>query len=67
MNKGLSYASTDQKLFKEIILHLDLKGAPPTFEFLIKYIIFLGKNYEGFITGLIFEFEDTFPYEGDLI
>jgi hypothetical protein len=43
-----------------------LKGAPPTFSFLKSYIKFIGENYSKVITGLVFEWEDTFPYDGYL-
>ncbi|XP_063077244.1 hexosaminidase D [Engraulis encrasicolus] len=45
------------------LVHLDLKGAPPKFDYLLKLIhLFadLGAN------GLLIEYEDMFPYEGDL-
>lgn len=45
------------------LVHLDLKGAPPKIDYLLKLIgVFaeLGAN------GLLVEYEDMFPYEGDL-
>ncbi|KAL2078492.1 hypothetical protein ACEWY4_026177 [Coilia grayii] len=54
----MSLFTTGKKL-----VHLDLKGAPPKFEYLLKLIhLFadLGAN------GLLIEYEDMFPYEGDL-
>jgi len=54
------------RLFKNIYVHLDLKGAPPTFDFLQKFIRFVGVNFKHLVTGIVFEFEDTFPYEGHL-
>ncbi|XP_067431705.1 hexosaminidase D [Thunnus thynnus] len=45
------------------LVHLDLKGAPPRVEYLYKLIeLFsqLGAN------GLLVEYEDMFPYEGEL-
>lgn len=42
-------------------MHLDFKGAPPKFEFLKLMINYLGKNYKGFLSGFLIEFEDTFP------
>uniref|UniRef100_T1J1S1 Ragulator complex protein LAMTOR2 homolog n=1 Tax=Strigamia maritima TaxID=126957 RepID=T1J1S1_STRMM len=45
------------------LVHLDLKGAPPKisyFEKLFSYLKIVGA------TGLLIEYEDTFPYWGDL-
>lgn len=56
----------DKKIFKDVFIHIDLKGAPPTFTFLLKFIRFLGQQYQGLVTGIVFEFEDTFPYDGFL-
>ncbi|KAG1954747.1 hexosaminidase D [Pimephales promelas] len=45
------------------LVHLDLKGAPPRIDYLIQLIqLFadLGAN------GLLIEYEDMFPYEGEL-
>ena len=56
----------DKKTFKEVFVHLDFKGAPPTFAFLKRFIQFLGDRYTKLVSGLVMEFEDTFPYEGFL-
>jgi hexosaminidase len=56
----------EKALFKEVLIHLDLKGAPPKFEFLLDIIRYVAKNYRGVVTGFLIEFEDTFPYEGNL-
>ena len=53
-------------MFKEVIIHLDFKGAPPTISFLKLFIEFIGKRYKKLVTGILFEFEDTFPYDGNL-
>ena len=45
------------------LVHFDLKGAPPKIDYLqqlIPIIVQLGG------TGLLIEYEDMFPYEGDL-
>ena len=45
------------------LVHLDLKGAPPNYQFysqLFPYLSRLG------VTGLLVEYEDTFPYKGQL-
>ncbi|XP_065057575.1 hexosaminidase D-like [Rhopilema esculentum] len=45
------------------IFHLDLKGSAPKLSYLRKLIPFL-KSYG--VTGILMEYEDTFPFEGDL-
>ncbi|XP_022089309.1 hexosaminidase D-like [Acanthaster planci] len=45
------------------LVHLDLKGAPLKMDFLSKLIV---KLKEWGATGLLVEYEDTFPYTGDL-
>lgn len=57
---------SDQRLFKEVIIHLDFKGAPPKFGFLKDLIRFIATKFDKVVTGILFEFEDTFPYEGNL-
>ncbi|CAH2292128.1 hexosaminidase D [Pelobates cultripes] len=50
--------------FELILVHLDLKGAPPKVSYLAKILpLFssLGAN------GLLIEYEDTFPYFGELL
>jgi hexosaminidase len=45
------------------LIHFDLKGAPPKIDYLqqlIPIIVQLGG------TGLLIEYEDMFPYEGEL-
>ncbi|XP_041714600.1 hexosaminidase D isoform X1 [Coregonus clupeaformis] len=45
------------------LVHLDLKGAPPRIDYLHKLIgIFAGLGAD----GLLVEYEDMFPYEGEL-
>ncbi|KAJ7987852.1 hypothetical protein DPEC_G00330860 [Dallia pectoralis] len=45
------------------LVHLDLKGAPPKIDYLHKLIgIFAGLGAD----GLLVEYEDMFPYEGEL-
>lgn len=59
---------TDTVAFKEVLLHLDLKGAPPKFEFLLDLINFVVKKTSGghVITGFLIEFEDMLPYNSSL-
>lgn len=45
------------------LVHLDLKGAPPRIEYLLKLI---GAFAELGADGLLVEYEDMFPYEGEL-
>lgn len=45
------------------LVHLDLKGAPPKIDYLLKLIdVFAELGAD----GLLMEYEDMFPYEGDL-
>lgn len=52
--------------FKDVFVHVDLKGAPPVFDFLMRYLEFIVQRHEYLVTGFIFEFEDMFPFEGHL-
>ncbi|KAL6094647.1 hexd [Pungitius sinensis] len=45
------------------LVHLDLKGAPPRLEYLHKLIELFSKLG---VDGLLVEYEDMFPYDGDL-
>ncbi|XP_036936812.1 hexosaminidase D [Acanthopagrus latus] len=45
------------------LVHLDLKGAPPRVEYLHKLIDLFSKLG---VDGLLVEYEDMFPYEGEL-
>lgn len=65
-SKSLELERCDEKIFKEVIIHIDFKGAPPTFAFFKKFVSFIGEKYGKLVTGLLLEFEDTFPYEGYL-
>ena len=48
-------------LFKDILVHLDLKGAPPLPEFYERLFLHL-QNFH--VSGIILEFEDMLPYTG---
>ena len=43
------------------IIHIDLKGAPPIVDYFIAYVRLI-KRLGG--TGVLIEWEDTFPYDG---
>ncbi|XP_057654809.1 hexosaminidase D-like isoform X2 [Diorhabda carinulata] len=48
----------------EKIVHIDLKGAPPKISF-YKYLLPLLAKFGA--TGILLEYEDMFPYSGDLV
>ncbi|XP_076448231.1 hexosaminidase D-like [Babylonia areolata] len=56
-------ASDSHVVFKHKLVHLDLKGAPPRIEYLEKVLPLMRKWGA---TGLLVEYEDCFPYSGDL-
>ena len=56
----------DALAFKQVVIHLDLKGSPPTFDFLLRFLRFLGAHFKNLITGILIEFEDMFPFTGFL-
>ena len=51
---------------KDVFVHIDLKGAPPKFDYLVRLIEFISERFKYLVTGLVFEFEDMFPFEGHL-
>jgi hexosaminidase len=51
------------RIFNERYVHLDLKGAPPTVSYL-KQVFPLFRDLGA--TGLVIEWEDTFPWRGKL-
>ncbi|KAJ8283878.1 hypothetical protein COCON_G00027280 [Conger conger] len=57
-NMNVSPWPTGKKL-----VHLDLKGAPPRMSYMEKLIPLIARLGAD---GLLLEYEDTFPYEGDL-
>ncbi|XP_063817138.1 hexosaminidase D isoform X1 [Pseudophryne corroboree] len=61
-NGGLS---ADEKVaFKLTLVHLDLKGAPPKVSYLAEVMpLFSALG----ASGLLIEYEDTFPYYGELL
>lgn len=52
--------------FQQILIHIDLKGAPPKFEFLERLLRFISSNFNHLANGVIIEFEDMFPFSGFL-
>jgi len=48
------------------MVHLDMKGAPPKFDFLERLLKFLTTHFKNLVHGVIIEFEDMFPYTGFL-
>eukprot|EP00112_Aurelia_sp_Birch-Aquarium-sp1_P019757 Seg495.12 transcript_id=Seg495.12/GoldUCD/mRNA.D3Y31 product="Hexosaminidase D" protein_id=Seg495.12/GoldUCD/D3Y31 len=52
-----------QRQIKHRIVHLDLKGAPPKIQYLLR-IVPLIRQWGA--TGLLVEYEDMFPFKGDL-
>lgn len=53
----------DEKNIKQRIVHLDLKGAPPKIQYLLR-IIPLIRQWGA--TGILVEYEDMFPYKDEL-
>jgi hypothetical protein len=70
--ENINYANTarylpnriEDKFFGQILIHIDFKGAPPKFDFLMDFIKFFGENK--IITGFLMDFEDTLPFKGNL-
>uniref|UniRef100_A0A1I7UE65 beta-N-acetylhexosaminidase n=1 Tax=Caenorhabditis tropicalis TaxID=1561998 RepID=A0A1I7UE65_9PELO len=69
-NQGSNYAffeggidPRESRRFKNVIVHLDLKGAPPRVEYLIEFFKLLSRNY---VDGVLIEYEDMFPYRDEI-
>jgi hexosaminidase len=52
-----------KSLLPNRLFHLDLKGAKPTIDYLIELLQFASRYGA---TGVLLEYEDTFPYSGEL-
>ncbi|KAM9296254.1 hexosaminidase D [Gastrophryne carolinensis] len=50
--------------FDNTLVHLDLKGAPPKVSYLAEVIPLISRLGA---SGLLVEYEDTFPYDGELL
>lgn len=64
-NQGQNQLSSTESLLNKLerVVHIDLKGAPPKPEYFKKFIPFLKEHGA---TGILLEYEDTFPFEGKL-
>ncbi|KAG1672667.1 Hexosaminidase D [Nymphon striatum] len=58
-----SMSSVAKSSFHKKLVHLDLKGAPPKISYLESLLPLLKKQGA---TGLIIEYEDSFPFEGEI-
>jgi hexosaminidase len=54
----------DTQTFNQVYVHLDLKGAPPKFEFLERLLRFFATHFKHMVNGILIEFEDMFPFTG---
>lgn len=57
------WGSPSSRQFKERFVHLDLKGGPPRMKYLLQLLPLFRKLGA---TGLLVEYEDMYPYEGQL-
>lgn len=62
INKN-SPTSLSSVVLPYVIVHLDLKGAPPKLKYLESLLPMLKEHG---VNGLLIEYEDMFPYEGKL-
>uniref|UniRef100_A0A8R1HMW2 beta-N-acetylhexosaminidase n=1 Tax=Caenorhabditis japonica TaxID=281687 RepID=A0A8R1HMW2_CAEJA len=49
--------------FRNVIVHIDLKGAPPRVEYLQQVFELLSRQH---VDGVLIEYEDMFPYSGEI-
>lgn len=61
--EGAAMDPRPTRRFKNLIVHIDLKGAPPRVDYLLKFFRLLSKNH---VDGVLLEYEDMFPYSDDL-
>lgn len=60
----------DKVSFNEVLVHIDFKGAPPKFDFLMNFMQFIAsgsRSSQQVATGFLLEFEDMLPFEGQLM
>ena len=62
-SKSIIKMNKHEKQIKQRIVHLDLKGAPPKMQYLLR-IIPLMRQWGA--TGILVEYEDTFPFKDEL-
>lgn len=55
--------SREAEFYKNIVIHFDLKGAPPKIEYFLELLRLIAK---GGATGILLEWEDMFPWTGTL-
>ncbi|CAB3408414.1 unnamed protein product [Caenorhabditis bovis] len=53
----------ETRRFREVIVHIDLKGAPPLVEYLESFFELLATQY---VDGVLIEYEDMFPFSGKI-
>lgn len=55
--------SRDNEFYKNVVIHFDLKGAPPKVDYFLDLLRLIAK---GGATGILLEWEDMFPWTGKL-
>ena len=51
------------EFYKNVVIHFDLKGAPPKVDYFLEMLRLISK---GGATGILLEWEDMFPWTGTL-